>query len=46
VFNLFNRANYETYELNERNTRFGLPNTYANIAYAPRVLQLGFRVGF
>jgi carboxypeptidase family protein/TonB-dependent receptor-like protein len=46
VFNLFNRANYETYELNEPNARFGKPNTYANIAYAPRVLQLGFRAGF
>ncbi|MBI2186235.1 MAG: TonB-dependent receptor [Acidobacteria bacterium] len=46
VFNLFDRANYETYELNERNARFGRPNTYANIAYAPRVLQLGFRTQF
>ena len=46
VFNLFNRANYESYELNETNARFGRPNTYANIAYAPRVLQLGFRAGF
>ena len=46
VFNLFNRANYQTYELNERNARFGQPNTWANFAYAPRALQLGFRAQF
>ena len=46
VFNVFNRANYESYELNERNARFGQPNAHANIAYAPRVLQLGFRAAF
>jgi hypothetical protein len=46
VFNLFNRANYESYNLNERNARFTQPNPHANIAYAPRVLQLGFRAAF
>ena len=46
VFNLFNRANYEMYVRNEQNARFGLPNAHTNIAYAPRVLQLGFRTQF
>ncbi len=46
VFNLFNRANYETYVRNEQNARIGLPNAHTNIAYAPRVLQLGFRTQF
>ena len=46
VFNLFDRANVETYVRNEQNARFGLPNAHTNIAYAPRVLQLGFRTQF
>jgi len=46
VFNLFDRANYETYVRNEQNARFGRPNPHTNIAYAPRVLQLGFRTQF
>jgi hypothetical protein len=46
IFNLFNRGNFETYVINERNARFGQPNAYSNIAYAPRVLQLGFRASF
>jgi hypothetical protein len=46
VFNLFDRANFETYVINEQNARFGQPNAYSNIAYAPRVLQLGFRASF
>jgi hypothetical protein len=46
VFNLFNRANYESYQMNERNALFGRPNPHSNIAYAPRVLQLGFRAAF
>ena len=46
VFNLFNRANYGTYVLNEANRQFGLPQRNANIAYSPRALQLGFRLQF
>jgi hypothetical protein len=46
VFNLFNRANFESYVVNEQNARFGQPNAFSNIAYAPRVLQLGFRAAF
>lgn len=46
IFNLFNRANYESFVLNERNARFGRPEPHSNIAYAPRMLQLGFRVAY
>jgi hypothetical protein len=46
VFNLFNRANFESYVVNEQNARYGRPNAHSNIAYAPRVLQLGFRTQF
>ena len=46
VFNLFDRANYGSYVTDESNPRFGEPNSSANLAYAPRTLQLGFRVAF
>jgi hypothetical protein len=46
VFNLFNRANYGTWVTNESNARFGQPSDNNNIAYMPRVLQLGFRATF
>jgi hypothetical protein len=46
VFNLFNRANYGSYTLQESSPRYGLPNASSNLAYAPRTLQLGFRLTF
>jgi hypothetical protein len=46
VFNLFNRFNPESYVTNEQNIRFGEPNESTNIAYLPRVIQLGFRLVF
>jgi hypothetical protein len=46
VFNLFNRANYGTYVTNEASALFGRPVQNSNLAYAPRMLQLGFRVAF
>src|SRR4029434_10233944 len=46
VFNLFDRANYGSYTLQESNPRYGLPNSSSNLAYAPRTLQLGFRATF
>jgi len=46
VFNLFNRANYGSYVTNESNARFGQPSDNNNIAYKPRILQLGFRTAF
>jgi len=46
VFNVFNRANYQDFVLNESSASFGQPEPSSNIAYAPRMLQLGFRVTF
>jgi hypothetical protein len=46
VFNVFNRANYGSYVTNEASTSFGQPSRNPNVAYAPRMLQLGFRFVF
>jgi hypothetical protein len=46
VFNLFDRANFGTYVFNELSPLFGQPEFNDNLAYAPRTLQLGFRLTF
>jgi hypothetical protein len=46
VFNLFNHANYATFTLNESSGTYGRPNQNLNVAYQPRMLQVGFRFGF
>ena len=46
IFNLFNRANFTDWVLNERNARFGQPDAADGIAYQPRVMQVGFRARF
>jgi hypothetical protein len=46
VFNVFNRANYGSYTLQESSPKYGQPNASSNLAYAPRTLQLGFRLTF
>jgi len=46
VFNVFDRANFGSYTLDESSSNFGKPAQNANLAYAPRTLQLGFRVTF
>ena len=46
VFNVFNRANYGSYVTDEASRQFGQPEYNANLAYAPRTLQLGFRLTF
>jgi hypothetical protein len=46
VFNLFNRANFTTWNLNESNSRFGQPTATTGVGYAPRQIQLGFRATF
>jgi hypothetical protein len=46
VFNLFDRANYGAYEVRETNAQYGQPVASTNLSYAPRTLQLGFRVAF
>jgi hypothetical protein len=46
VFNVFNRKNFNAWTLNESNANFGKPEQDASVAFAPRMLQLGFRAGF
>ena len=47
VFNLFDRANYGSFVLNESSSSFGTPSAAnLNVAYGPRVLQLGVRATF
>jgi hypothetical protein len=46
VFNLFNHANYGSYVTAESNRNYGKPADNNSVAYRPRMLQVGFRVGF
>ena len=46
VFNLINHANYGAYVINESNANYGKPASNTNLAYQPRMLQLGFRTTF
>jgi len=46
VFNLFNRKNYGSYNLTETSAGYGQPNSSTNLSYAPRTVQLGFRLTF
>ena len=46
VFNIFNHANYDSYVTSEVSPLYGQPQQNFNVAYLPRMLQLGFRVTF
>jgi len=46
VFNLFNRKNFGIYDLTETSGTFLQPQPSANLSYAPRTVQLGFRLTF
>ena len=46
VFNLFNHENYGSYTTLESNAAYGRPSFNANVAYQPRIVQLGFRFAF
>jgi hypothetical protein len=47
LFNVFNHANYGSYSTNlSVPSRFGRPEQNLNVAYAPRMMQLGFRFVF
>ena len=46
VFNLFNHENYGSYTTARSNTAYGQASFNANVAYQPRIVQLGFRFGF
>ena len=43
AFNLFNHANYGSYTTAQSNRNYGLPSFNPNVAYQPRMVQLGFR---
>jgi hypothetical protein len=46
VFNLLNRKNYGAYDLTETSGTFLQPQPSANLSYAPRTVELGFRLTF
>ena len=46
LFNVLNRANYGGYVTNESSLQYKQPTSSTNLSYAPRSLQLGFRVTF
>jgi hypothetical protein len=46
VFNLFNHENFGSYVTAESNRNYGLPVQNTNVAYQPRLMQLGFRFAF
>jgi hypothetical protein len=46
LFNVFNRANYGSYVTDELSPLYGEPEYNSNLAYAPRTVQLGFRLTF
>ena len=46
AFNLLNHANYGSYVAVEASPLYGRPQQNFNVAYLPRMLQLGFRLSF
>jgi hypothetical protein len=46
LFNVFDHQNLATYVTNLSNSRYGQPSGDTNLAYQPRMLQLGFRTTF
>jgi hypothetical protein len=46
VFNVFNHANYGSYTTVESNRLYGQPSSNTNVAYQPRMAQVGFRFAF
>lgn len=43
VFNLFNHANHGSYVTSESNANYSLPVQNTNVAYQPRLVQVGIR---
>jgi hypothetical protein len=46
MYNIFNRANFNSWVTDQSNAKYGQPQQDTNQAYAPRMLQLGFRATF
>ena len=46
VYNVFNHANFGSFQTNESSRRYGQPNQSSNVAFQPRTLQIGFKATF
>jgi hypothetical protein len=46
VFNLLNHENFGSYTTQLSNANYGRPSFNANVAFQPRIVQLGFRFAF
>ena len=46
VFNMLNHENYGSYTTQGSNAAYGNPSFNANVAFQPRIVQLGFRLAF
>jgi len=46
VFNLFDHANFGSYTTVESSASYGQPSANTNVAYQPRMGQIGFRFAF
>ena len=46
IFNAFDRANFQSYVLDSSSPIYGTPIFSSNLSYAPRTMQLGFRLTF
>jgi hypothetical protein len=46
VFNVLNHANYGAYTVAEVSPAYGQPSQNSNVAYQPRIGQLGLKVTF
>ncbi len=46
LFNAFNKENYGSYTTQQSSARYAQPSQNLNMAYQPRMLQLGFRATF
>jgi hypothetical protein len=40
---VFNHANYGSYTTAQSSANYGRPSSNLNVAYQPRIVQLGFR---
>ncbi len=46
IYNVFNHANYGSFVTTESASNYGAPSAVQNVAYYPRMLQVGFRMAF
>jgi hypothetical protein len=46
VFNIFNHENFGSYTTQQSSAAYGTPAYNGNVAYQPRIVQLGFRLAF